>query len=194
MKPSDYVDIGQYLRESRESLNISLESAAHALNIRGKYLLALESGDMKDMPGKAYIRGYIRTYARFLNLNEAEVLEAYGALLQPKGHELFIPEQTMHHNTPSRNLILLSLAGLAVLYLCWYFGVHDRTQLDETVDMPDFAQLLDKNKPPVMDKAWEDCLNNGTIDCFLTLKLQEATSSNVFIYHDIKPPAIPPYK
>ncbi len=36
MKPSDYQDIGQYLRESRESLRIPLEEAAHALHIRAK--------------------------------------------------------------------------------------------------------------------------------------------------------------
>ena len=40
----NYTDIGRYLRDSRESLNLHLEDVAHALNIRYRYLLAIEEG------------------------------------------------------------------------------------------------------------------------------------------------------
>jgi transcriptional regulator with XRE-family HTH domain len=193
MRPSDYQDIGQYLRESRESLRISLQEAAQALHIRGKYLEALESGDLMGLPGKSYTRGYIRNYAQYLQLDVDEVLEAYAELLGPRTSELFIPEQTLRKNLPTRWLIWLSLAGFALLYGCWYFAFHDRTEIERIVaDLPaGFAHLLDKHAPVAMDKAWKDCLSDGNAACWLALRARAVMPQPLSLY-DIKPEYIPP--
>ncbi len=184
MKASEYQDIGHYLRDSRESLRISVAEAAAALHIREKYLLAIETGELKDLPGKAYIRGYIKNYVEFLRLDAKEVLEAYEALLSQKGHDFFIPETTLKENLPSGALIGWTLLGLALLYSYWYFNLHDTTDIAaNTPDLPEkFAQLLDKTELAAMDKAWEDCLNADDPDCFRMLRFKAAIPVNRALY------------
>lgn len=195
MKLSDYQDIGQYLRDSRESLNITLQQAADTLHIRIKYLESLESGDLMGLPGKSYTRGYIRNYAQYLQLNVDEVLEAYALLLGPKTSELFIPEQTLRQNLPARRVIGLSLLGFILIYGCWYFAFHDRMQIERIVtDLPaSLAHLLDKRTSMAMDRAWENCLNEGNAGCWLALREKAVILPNVSIY-DFRPEHTPPFK
>jgi cytoskeleton protein RodZ len=174
MKLSEYHEIGQYLCESRESLRVSLEDAARALHIRVKYLEALESGDLKDFPGKAYARGYIRNYAHYLRLDPDEVLSAYDSLLGPKTQMLFIPEPTLRQNLPTRSALWLSLAGLAALYAYWYYNFYDQGDTAAPVaEVPrKLEHLLDKGPPPAMDKAWANCLDSGNTGCYFLLRLK----------------------
>lgn len=172
MQPSDYQNIGQYMRESRESLRVSIEQAAQALHIRPKYLESLEAGELSDLPGKSYTRGYIRNYAQYLGLDVDKVLEGYG-LLGPKIAELFIPEPTHQQNLPSRWLVWLSLIGLILLYGCWYFAFHDHTKLKNMVaELPEsIAHLLDKPALAAMDKPVSDCLSGGDAGCLVILRV-----------------------
>jgi transcriptional regulator with XRE-family HTH domain len=172
MKPSEYEDIGQYLRESRESLRITLSQAADSLHIRVKYLEALEAGDLGGLPGKSYTRGYIRNYAHYLRLNVEEVLEAYSGVLGPKISEIFIPEQTLQKHLPTSWLIWLTIAGFALLYGCWYFRFHDRTEIGKMVgELPaSLVQLLDKRALAAMDKAWKTCLDGEDAVCVMALR------------------------
>jgi cytoskeleton protein RodZ len=66
--------IGQQLRQAREARSITLEQAAQATHLRIYYLEALESGDLSALPSIAQGRGFLRSYAGFLNLDAAALL------------------------------------------------------------------------------------------------------------------------
>ena len=72
-------DLGLKLREAREERGASLADAAKATRIRSNYLKALEEGEFGLLPSPAQVRGFLRTYASFLELEQAEL----AALLQP---------------------------------------------------------------------------------------------------------------
>jgi cytoskeleton protein RodZ len=184
MKADQYVDIGQYLRDSRESLRITIEHAAHSLHIRPKYLQAIETGNLEDLPGKAYIRGYIKNYAEYLRLDSQEVLEAYEALLENKDHDFFIPEPTLRQNLPTRKIVLWSLFCLLGLYSYWYFGVHEKPPVSITVAEipPKFMLLLDKTPKAGMDTAWKQCLDMADLRCFVDLHARDTIPKTVGIY------------
>jgi cytoskeleton protein RodZ len=63
---------GDLLRQVREQRKISLERAAEAARIRPHILAAIESGETSDIP-TVYLRGYVRSYARFLGVGAAEI-------------------------------------------------------------------------------------------------------------------------
>ena len=67
--------LGQTLKEEREARNISIEEIAAATKIVPRYLEALEADRLDIMPGGFFIRGIIRTYARFLGLDGDDVQE-----------------------------------------------------------------------------------------------------------------------
>jgi cytoskeleton protein RodZ len=78
--------LGQELKKERESRNISLDEMASSTKIVGRYLAALEEDRLDTMPGGFFIKGIIRTYAKYLGLDENRVLQKYeeaGVLEEP---------------------------------------------------------------------------------------------------------------
>jgi transcriptional regulator with XRE-family HTH domain len=70
-------EIGRRLRAARESKKITLELAEEETKIRKKYLEALEGGREADLPGEAYLKGFLRTYGNYLGLDGAALVEEY---------------------------------------------------------------------------------------------------------------------
>ncbi|MBK9710587.1 MAG: helix-turn-helix domain-containing protein [Kouleothrix sp.] len=70
-------ELGERLREARESQGISLPQAAVETRILQRYLVALEDGDFHHLPGDVYARGFIRNYANYLSLPAEELIELY---------------------------------------------------------------------------------------------------------------------
>lgn len=69
--------LGERLREARESQGISISQAAVETRILQRYLVALEDGDHQHLPGDVYARGFIRNYAEYLALPAEELIEQY---------------------------------------------------------------------------------------------------------------------
>lgn len=67
-------EIGSILREARERKNQSIQNAVEATKIRSKYLLALENGQFDLIPGQVYVKGFLRSYAKFLGLDGEELV------------------------------------------------------------------------------------------------------------------------
>ncbi len=62
-------EIGSSLREARERRGLTLADAEAETKIRSRYLGALENERFDVLPGDAYARGFLRTYAEFLGLD-----------------------------------------------------------------------------------------------------------------------------
>jgi cytoskeletal protein RodZ len=72
--------LGEYLRASREALGIDLRDAAQRTRISINYLRALEDQDFSKLPGEVFVRGFLKNYSKFLQLDEAEVMKKYSDL------------------------------------------------------------------------------------------------------------------
>ncbi len=70
-------ELGDRLRAARESQGISLAQAATETRILQRYLVALEEGDYKYLPGDVYARGFIRNYADYLKIPVEELIQLY---------------------------------------------------------------------------------------------------------------------
>lgn len=60
--------IGTLLRERREELGLTHEDVHAAIHVPIAHLRALESGNARDMPTTAYLRGFLRSYCALLDL------------------------------------------------------------------------------------------------------------------------------
>lgn len=74
--------LGQWLRRKREARDLSLDEVEEALRIRKRFLRALEVGDYAALPGPIQARGFIKNYARLLQLPVEEALARYEAEVQ----------------------------------------------------------------------------------------------------------------
>jgi len=76
--------LGQYLRSAREARGIDLHEAAQQTRIGIAYLKALEEEDFSKLPGEVFVRGFLKNYGKYLQLEESQVMRKYGELMAPK--------------------------------------------------------------------------------------------------------------
>jgi len=68
---------GERLRRERDVRGISLESISTTTKIGTHILEALEKEDFDKLPGGIFNKGFVRSYARFLGMNEEQVLKEF---------------------------------------------------------------------------------------------------------------------
>ncbi len=92
---------GQLLQQAREQQGITLAQVSDRIKISMAQLAALECGDLEQLPGLAYARGYVRTYARFLGLDADALVKDFNALY---GAGVQRPVQTINRVKPQAHL------------------------------------------------------------------------------------------
>jgi cytoskeleton protein RodZ len=70
-------NVGQRLREARESKNYSIAEVAAQLRLTKETVTALEQQQWEKLHGRAYARGYFASYVKFLGLDEDVMLVAF---------------------------------------------------------------------------------------------------------------------
>ncbi len=68
--------VGSALREERLRRQFTLEHVSNVTRISARYLEAIENDRPQDLPGTVYTRGFVRQYARFLDLPAEELLSS----------------------------------------------------------------------------------------------------------------------
>src|SRR5436305_12871139 len=97
MQGSEVQELGQLLREARERKGVTLADAQQATKIRLSFLQALEKEDFSVLPPPFYIRGFIKTYAVYLNLDPRSTVQLFDDILE-SNHSARIVE---HEALPS---------------------------------------------------------------------------------------------
>lgn len=69
--------LGEFLRRERELRHISLDDVAERTKISRRYLEAIEEGRYDRLPGEAFVRGFIRSYAQSVGLDPEDTLLMY---------------------------------------------------------------------------------------------------------------------
>ncbi len=70
-------ELGLILQEARENKGLTLEQVQEETRINATYLSALENGEYVTLPSPVHVRGFLRNYARFLDLDPQPLLERY---------------------------------------------------------------------------------------------------------------------
>jgi cytoskeletal protein RodZ len=107
-------NFGERLKRERELREVSLEEITAATRIAPRFLEALENENWDQLPGGVFNRGFVRSVARYLGLNEEALIGEYdlahGAPVNPptQRHEDRIP-------APSKWLTAAVFLGILVL-------------------------------------------------------------------------------
>ena len=70
---------GETLRKARESKNLAQADVAQQLNLTLRALTQVEAGAFDKLPGHTFARGYIRAYAKFLELDQDRLVADFDA-------------------------------------------------------------------------------------------------------------------
>jgi cytoskeletal protein RodZ len=85
-------ELGKILKENRELKGLSLDELQSITKIQKRYLLGIEEGNYAMMPGKFYVRAFIKQYAEAVGLEPDQLFEQYKNEI-PATYNDELPEQ-----------------------------------------------------------------------------------------------------
>ena len=74
-------EIGEKLREARESMGITIEEAANDLKIRASQVESIEDGDKDAFKDIFYLKMFIKNYSKYLGLDYDKMVEEFNEYL-----------------------------------------------------------------------------------------------------------------
>lgn len=127
-------ELGNNLREARQRRRIDLVAAEQDTKIRSKYLAALETEDFDILPGPVFVRGFLRTYSRYLGLDPQLFIDEYNARFgrfeeveEGSGHALGRPSLAHEHEQRGRRTMrIVTLCTLIAIAVLAWFALRER--------------------------------------------------------------------
>jgi cytoskeleton protein RodZ len=74
--PVARIGAGDMLRSAREAAGLSIDAVAQQLKLAPRQVKAIEEEDFSHLPGRTFVRGFVRNYARLVRLDMETVLAA----------------------------------------------------------------------------------------------------------------------
>lgn len=75
------LSLGEKLRTAREERGISISEVAEQTRISPLYLEAIDQDNYKSLPGGIFNKGFVRSYAKYVGIDEQEALQDYSRLV-----------------------------------------------------------------------------------------------------------------
>ncbi|WP_328589524.1 helix-turn-helix domain-containing protein [Priestia abyssalis] len=159
-------ELGKRLREAREQQNMSLEDLQKLTKIQKRYLVGIEEGNYDLMPGKFYVRAFIKQYCEAVGLNPEEIFEEYKSDI-PVTQTEELPEQLSRvrtrKETPVQDSkvfdalpkILLTIGAIGIAVLIWVFA-QNREMAKEEVSPETTAEVEQSKETPVPEEPVKD--------------------------------------
>lgn len=180
--------IGGILRDARTAAGLSVTQVANRLNLTAQAVEALETNQYERLPGLTFARGYIRSYAKLLGLDDSELakqFDQYAGLNMPLKSVRSV-DQVRESRRVSRGMLQFSvffvfLIVLGAIYYAWQVFNTEQTDVSnqaavfervevERADGSVHVQTLDEPE----DQAVAAALDNPTLE-----SLQEQLLSEV---------------
>lgn len=118
--PEDERLIGVLLRRQREARGLTLNAIALRTKIRSGLLEALEAGRYDRLPGEAYVKGFIRCYARALEIDDRWILDRYHELQTNRLADAQVPDAAVRAGGQARRDIVRRFFASLNAGLNWF--------------------------------------------------------------------------
>ena len=153
MTDAQDISVGQILASARKKKRLRYKKLSSELNIDEIYLVALEEGNFDLIPGgEAYVKGFLRSYAKKLDLNPDDVIDNYlssrkGSL---KATKKLSPKNQINSNP--KNLPKIGLIATFSIIFLLFLGVifreyeSDNQKVTNTVETSTTITSNDSNE------------------------------------------------
>jgi hypothetical protein len=144
--------LGEELRAARESRRLSIPDVSEQIHIRSVYLQAIEEENWSSIAAPVYVRGFIRTYARFLGLGAEDAVARFnGVVVEPKPEvrpdpQIFPPRGS----APPRGLWAGCVAAAALLV---FFVGYNYYRLQKSTQAAILAEAVVPTPPPALARG-----------------------------------------
>jgi cytoskeletal protein RodZ len=125
------MDIGKYLRGTRERQGLTLRQISTSTKISITTLQCIERNELDRLPGGIFTKGYLRAYAAEVGVNPEEVVHAY--VTQSPGdrrdEELQrSPDPLLNNPHEVRDLVTTVLVAILLISILYYWPLRDSAE------------------------------------------------------------------
>ncbi|HET7833710.1 MAG TPA: RodZ domain-containing protein [Gallionella sp.] len=147
------ISVGKTLREARERLGLSIADVSSQTKIPARQIEAIESDDFQHLPEMTFVRGFVRCYAKLVQVDTQPLLAALPqpaagpAKLKPASVEVPFPrEHSQQLQRLIRLAVILVVAVPAILYAVWHYTAPpaqpETAQVETPVTLPAEMQAI----------------------------------------------------
>jgi cytoskeleton protein RodZ len=141
-EPADdeFLTPGAYLRQVREQNSMSMQQVADRLYLDMGVIKALESDNYERLPPAIFVRGYLRNYAKLMEIAPEKIMKAYEQMVQHPHAPSITPPMKQKKQTSSNDLwfklitlaIILTLMALMALWQFYPPSMIESTNINST--------------------------------------------------------------
>ena len=147
--------IGEFFKQVRETKGLTIDEVAAKTRIRTDFVKALEDGNFAKLPDQVFARGFVRSYARSLGLDEEDAIHRFaqsaGAFYdkQVEKERLKVRQAEEDRKRQANRKAVAIAIGIAILTLIFLLSREQPTLLvhRSSSDLP--ASTPKRTTPPV---------------------------------------------
>lgn len=113
---------GEILQRERQNKKLTVEQVEKETRIRKKNLTAVEENDWSHFPSKTYILGVIKSYGKFLGLDEEKLSAFFRREYEQKEDISFKQRVSKSYLTPEKRKVFFLVIGAIITSFVLYFG------------------------------------------------------------------------
>jgi len=183
---SDWSSPGEKLKKLREERGLSHHRVAEALHMTAHYVKSLESDQYQKLPGKTFVKGYFKAYARLLDADVDEVMQCYeqyvSALEETQENEAEEIRAKKVYDQNIRWMICAAVIILLVISISWWMSREDGeevTTLDNTTQP--MAQAEQVTEPVTENQEIESTVTVGREEAVFAMESAQPVTAGVLI-------------
>lgn len=145
--------LGEKLRRARESRGITISEVAEQTRISSLYLEGIEADDYRTLPGGIFNKGFVKSYAKHVGVDEHEALQDYARLISSQDSsaaeepKIYRPEVLTDDRNNSSSLLTVIFAIILLGFISWgaytfanYYG-ENAAKVATTTPTPNVLNL-----------------------------------------------------
>ena len=165
---------GELLKEARKKTRRRYKRLSSELGIPEKYLEALEENNFSIMAGPTYIKGYLRAYAKKLNLDPETVIAAFDRYLkdQRRLKKKAVKKEQKKETKQKLSyiyVVIFLLISLIILLIVFFPEGNNNSEKKEDMRSYSETEIQNSNNIPLI-------LNTKTA---LSIELEQDASQNI---------------
>jgi cytoskeleton protein RodZ len=182
-------DFGKLLSEARKAQNFTISEINEHIKIPEHVISAIEASDIATLPAPTFTRGYIRAYAKFLEISEDSILDMYHRALPGKSASELKPRSNLSRE--AKNLspliktvtVFLIIAGIAaVIYGSFQYYQKKMNVMETELDSKEHSFTGSSLDSPASQQA--EAKQNTRLTDEDELVLEQTVSSDSLIEAD----------
>ena len=120
-------EIGAILASARRSKEMSLQEMSDILRIPKNYLKSLENSDFENLPGIAYVPGYIRSFCKATDIDSSALIAAYLSFVDDKDVAPIyeVPGQALVPKFSKSSVAMIAVIIAIIGYTGWFTVLRD---------------------------------------------------------------------